>query len=149
MSRRIKRNRTATKNPKLINVDWNIHYVFMEDAEEGTYADIHTHGLNNHGLPELCLVIAIHQDQAADVLNTLAMRAVAGDIILHEGVTKDVLADGYRCRIIRFKGENKLYIILPDENNRLPGEPMCMKPFCGQIEYAKKLHDKYVNGELP
>lgn len=132
--------------------DWIIHYVQNHDCdicgkhEENNigfpaFANIHTHGLVSYGHPEICIPLDVGQEVAMNLLNTLGYRITVHNETFEEGYNDDILADGYRAKFIKFNEDDKLYLILPDANNRLPEDDLCEIPYSYQLLYAEIIHD--------
>ena len=128
--------------------DWIIHYVAptVDRSKSPAYyyepyfADIHTHGLDKYNPRELCICICIGQEKAKELLNTLGMRIVNGDVFT-EAIRTDILTNDYDAQFIIFDNDPTLYMILPDVNNKLPMDSDCEEPYCYQEKYAKIISD--------
>lgn len=131
--------------------DWIIHYVQEHTCDIcGThnkeclgfygFANIHTHGLSKYNHPEICIPLDIGKDTAMNVLNTLGYRIAVANEKFEEGEDHTVLADGYTVRFVKFDMDDTLYLILPDVNNRLPGDVQCESPYSHQLFYAEIIH---------
>ena len=132
--------------------DWIIHHVQNHDCDVcnthvkdsvGFYgfADIHTHGLNKHNHPEICIPLDISPKVAMNVLNTIGYRIAVNGEIFKEGYNDTVLAGKYRVKFVKFDDDDTLYLILPDVNNRLPEDDMCDLPYSSQLFYAEIIHN--------
>ena len=129
-------------------LDWMIHYVAptVDRSKSPAYyyepyfANIHTHGLDKYNHRELCICISIGQEKAKELLNTLGMRIVHGDVFT-EGIRTDILTNDYDVQFITFDNDPTLYMILPDVNNKLPMDSDCEEPYCYQEKYAKLISD--------
>ena len=128
--------------------DWMIHYVAPTADRskspvyyyEPYFANIHTHGLDKYNHRELCISINIGQETAKELLNSLGMRIVHGDVFT-EGIRTDILTNDYDVQFITFDNDPTLYMILPDVNNKLPMDSDCEEPYCYQEKYAKLISD--------
>ena len=128
--------------------DWMIHYVVptVDRSKSPAYyyepyfANIHTHGLDKYNHRELCISINIGQETAKELLNSLGMRIVHGDVFT-EGIRTDILKGNYDVQFITFDNDQTLYMILPDINNKLPMDSDCEEPYCYQEKYAKLISD--------
>ena len=128
--------------------DWMIHYVAptVDRSKSPAYyyepyfANIHTHGLDKYNHRELCISISIGQETAKELLNSLGIRIVHGDVFT-EGIRTDILKGNYDVQFITFDNDPTLYIILPDVNNKLPMDSDCEEPYCYQEKYAKIISD--------
>ena len=128
--------------------DWMIHYVAptVDRSKSPAYyyepyfANIHTHGLDKYNHRELCISINIGQETAKELLNSLGMRIVHGDVFT-EGIRTDILKGNYDVQFITFDNDPTLYMILPDVNNKLPMDSDCEEPYCYQEKYAKLISD--------
>lgn len=147
-------------------VDWIIHYVvencekcdeedcpIRKEAEEfdglnpylmDAFADIHTHGLDQHDHPELHIVLDITKEKAVPLLNSLGLRILDGERFDTPGIRNDVLAGGYDVELIKMSDDDdNIYIILPDEHNHLPDNEAILAPYKYQKAYAylvSKMH---------
>lgn len=137
-------------------IDWIIHYVTNhytcevcgKKPEESPihfpgFANIHTHGLERYGQKELCLCLDLGMEVAKNLLNTLGMRVAKGETIFTEGIRTDILSPNpetgkeYDVQLISFDGDDNIYIILPDENGKLPMDgDECDMPYRYQEIYA-------------
>ena len=125
-------------------IDWIIHGIIdMESSYPGKpyMANFHTHGLNKHNHPELCIVLAVGIERASAILNSLGIRIAANEITLQEGIRTDILANGMNTEIKKFDNDPTLYIIFPDASGKLPSESGCEENFARQYEYAKLISD--------
>ena len=135
--------------------DWVIHYVQDHDCDicgkhnksnkhSDTFdyiANVHTHGLDKYGHPEICIVLDIGGVAAADVLNSIGYRIAHKNEIFTEGCYTDVLANNYICKFVKIGNDDKiLYLILPDANNHFPDDDECNSPYDKQMIYAKAIH---------
>lgn len=126
-------------------IDWIIHYVIdgVEDTPKDFYSldgfgNIHTHGLNRYNNQrELCICLAISDKLAASLLNSMGLRVANGETVFTEGIRDDVLQDKYNVKFITFDNDPTLYMILPDSNNKFPGEEGCESPYDKQEIYAQ------------
>ena len=139
-------------------IDWIIHYVSetnpWEEVEEtipendkvifkgfDAFGNIHTHGLNQHNHREICIPFKLPPDTAMDILNRCGLRIVHDSAEFKEGIDHSVLSDGYDAKFISFDNDPTLYLILPDENNKFPGDEDCQYPYNQQEIYAKIISD--------
>jgi hypothetical protein len=137
-------------------VDWIIHYVTEHHGCEvcGTgpkepkdyygfdgFANIHTHGLTNHGQREICVAIDIGGDVAMSVINSMGIQVLNGETVYTEGIRADVLQGDYDVKFISFDNDPTLYMILPDPNNKFPGDEGCQHPYDKQEWYAQIISD--------
>ena len=131
----------------MTEVTWIIHGIIdVEDSFKpkkcpyiGNY---HTHGLNEYNNQrELCIVINLENKVATGLLNSMGMRVANGETVFTEGIRTDILENGMDVQLLSFDDDPTLYVILPDENNRLPSDKNCSEPFSFQYEYAKMISD--------
>lgn len=140
-------------------VDWIIHYVSTnvtcdmcggkeEDMDFVVYngfpcfANIHTHGLANHGQREICIPLDITPDKAMPLLNSMGIQVAEGKTIYTEGIRSDVLAGDYDVQFITFDDDDTLYMLLPDTDNHLPDMEGCQFPYSLQRRYAEIIHNE-------
>lgn len=130
--------------------DWTIHYVQDHDCDvckkhgkhdmDYSYiANIHTHGLDKYGHPEICVVLDIGE-QICHVLNSIGYRIACNHEKFEEGYNDTVLANGYKVKFVKYDRDDTLYLILPDANNHLPENISCTMPYCNQMKYAQRIH---------
>lgn len=117
---------------QMVVVDWFIHYVF-DATNIPNIVNIHTHGLENYNHLNFQLVLAVGTDEAKYILNTMGRRVQKGEVF-HEGdMVSGIFED---CDITLKKyhetGRDVLRIIIPDRNNRFPGEEGCEEPYSHQ-----------------
>jgi hypothetical protein len=124
-------------------IDWIIHYVFSDENEPDYLADVHTHGLENHGHPELRIVLAFPDDICNIILNDVGVRILNGERFDKEGTYRNIIKNDLPVKILKEKIGNQetMVLIFPDKNGLLPDEEGCENPFSEQlelIEYIKK-----------
>lgn len=108
---------------------WFIHYVF--DAFPGKGIDAHTHGLEDLGLYELQIVLPIPQNEAGNILNSLAFFQKNKNIKFEDG---DCLKGFLYSGDIYFKKiDDQLRLIFPDDNLKYPWDDGCDTDFYNQI----------------
>ncbi len=125
-------------------VDWMIHYVFDEAPDKEHLANCHTHGLDKHNHRELCMVLALPQETVCGVLNSMGIRIAFEGKVFPEGIHTDIL-QGYNAEIYSLPDDPTLYLIVPDENNKLPSDEGCKFPYNMQYEYAKIISENKKN----
>lgn len=134
---------------KVEKPDWMVHYVTAtvdrskspDYYYEPYFGNIHTHGLNKYNHRELCLSIGLPSRIACGLLNTMGMRIANGETVFTEGIRTDILSNGMDVQLISFDNDSTLYVILPDENGKLPMDADCKEPYCYQEKYAKLISD--------
>lgn len=124
--------KNAVQTIDMVIVDWFIHYVFDASDIPGI-ANIHTHGLEKYNHLNFQLVLSVGTDEAKYILNTMSRRVQKGEIF-HEGdMVSDIFDD---CDVLLKKyhetGRDVLRIIVPDSDNRFPGEEGCEEPYSHQ-----------------
>ncbi len=122
-------------------IDWMIHFVNMADPENEMLGNSHTHGLDRHGHRELCIVLNMDPAVAGNVLNSMGIMIVSDGVKFTEGIREDVLRGGYNVEIKTIENDPVLYVILPDEKNRLPLDEGCAFPYNMQYEYMKLISE--------
>lgn len=133
----------------MAEVTWIIHGVYdaglvREEKDNKKYpymSNFHTHGLNEYNHRELCLVLALTGKVAVGLLNDMGMRIADGETVFTEGIRTDILSNGMDVELLSFDNDPTLYVILPDENGKLPSDKDCEEPFKFQYEYAKMLSE--------
>ncbi len=124
---------------------WVLHSIIPEedDIKIGEFfGNIHTHGLNDYGHRELCIAFNINPHVSGGLLNALGMDIANNNLILKEGIVHDKLKNGFDLKIITFKNDPTLYIILPDPNNKFPEDADCDPEYAKQELYAKHISEK-------
>jgi hypothetical protein len=129
----------------MAEVTWMIHGITdMESVFPGKefIGNFHTHGLNEYGNHrELCIVLAFPGQVAQRLLNDMGLRIAKKETVFTEGIRNDILANEMDVEFISFDNDPTLYVILPDENGKLPSDKDCLTPYKYQYEYAKLIHD--------
>ena len=70
-------------------------------------------------------------------------RVATKGILFREEIRTDLLVNGMLVQLMSCEDSpNMLYVILPDENGRLPMDADCAEPYNYQYEYAKLLSDR-------
>lgn len=139
--------------------DWIIHNItdmsaaIKEERPDISFdkikhiGNVHTHGLDKYNHPELCTVLNIDPYILGRILNSMGKMVQSNITSFSIGRFSSVLQGDYEVELIKFPDENVLYIMLPDKNNKLPGEEGCQEPYCHQRFYAKLIHEhNIVNG---
>ena len=127
-----------------------------EEDKDEYMANIHTHGLlESYHHPEITLTIALQPQDASRILNAIGHKIAEGAKYKpFKEYTKlfdmkDITTGKIRHMPIKFiifpeivRGvqDTNLYLILPDEEGRFPGEPNCQYPFNMQECYAAEIH---------
>lgn len=144
-----------------MSMDWIIHYVSNRSNRDCSdcsdcsnpgyysypgFANVHTHGLENHGQRELCLVLDIGFNRAGSFLNAMGTQVAKKETKFTEGIRTDLLENGMEVELISFDGDPTLYIMLPDKNGHLPGDEKCETPYSLQRLYARLIskHENYI-----
>ena len=122
-------------------IDWQIHYVPMEDSEDNTMADAHTYGLDKYGQRELCVVLRINPKICVDLLSRIGIDAVFRGKNLTPGVHQDPLRHGYDIELLSLPDDPTLYVIVSDDNNKLPSDKDCKYPYNQQYIFAERLSE--------
>lgn len=134
----------------MTDVTWVIHGVFdteeifneQEHKEHLYMGNFHTHGLNEYNNQrELCIVLALEGKVAAGLLNSMGIRVANNETTFTEGIRTDILENGMDVQLLSLDNDPTLYVILPDENGKLPSDNNCKEPFKNQYEYAKLISE--------
>lgn len=142
------------------DIDWIIHFVSEtepcdmcgDNKKETTvgnitytgfdcFCNIHTHGFNKHNHREMCIPFELNPNVAMGILNNCGLKIANFHEEFKEGICHGVLRDEYDVKFISFKDDPTLYMILPDKNNKFPGDEDCEYPYCQQEIYAKIISD--------
>ena len=135
--------------------DWIIHYVQEHTCEccnkhdkpserigFDAFANIHTHGFNEHNHDEMCISLDIGFKLACALLNSIGIRIRNGEAF-EEGIRSNVIKD-YNVLFYRSNYSDTLYLLLPDPNGLLPGDDSCMHPYNLQKIYADIIEEDNV-----
>lgn len=139
--------------------DWKIMYVQehccefcgkhgpkeQHNSHEGlaNFLNAYTLGLKKYDHDELCIVFDIESpNTVATILNILGFRIRDNHEKFEPGINEDILEDA-RVEFYRPEGSKILYLLLPDDNGKLPGEDGCLYPFDQQRRYADIIHIEY------
>lgn len=119
------------KGEKYMKYDWNIHAVLQnEDAtlKFPYLVDYHTHGLEKHGLKNLCMFFDYGDNGLtnAELINTIAEMMINGEKFnlnrchaIDGGIGTPILFKFYLEKKI-WHGEEMLQIVVLDENGDIP-----------------------------
>lgn len=122
-------------------IDWTIHVVMngvscdccnkVEDSFPKYMCNVHTHGMEKYNHLDFQIVLALDPKITGTILNNMGQKVQAGKIFKDGDVLNDVLADGYKVRLMATKetGRPVLRLLLPDKNNKLPGDYGCLYPY--------------------
>jgi len=129
---------------------WIIHAVIDQgleykdkfpDKDLSYLGNFHTHGLKQYDHRDLCLVLNFPEKIAAGLLNSMGMRIAENETVFTEGIRTDILENGMDVQLMVFDGDSTLYVILPDQNGKLPSDDTCEVPYKYQYDYAKILSE--------
>ena len=137
----ILRLRCLSKN----QYNWIIHYVTNNTGkvEEGEnkakkyfpdyMCNVHTHGLNAYTHKDFQVVLDIGRESTVFLLNSLAEKVRDGEVFSDGEKIKGVYAD-CEVKLASVKEGNRdvLRVLIPDENNRFPGDEGCSYPYSEQ-----------------
>ena len=125
--------------------DWIIHYVFSEEEDIEYSSDIHTHGISKYNHPELMLCLSIPQELACGILNYVGEEIRNGKRFDREEIRCDILANEMPVKLVRreFGEEERMVIILPDENGKFPEDNGCKEPYNKQLEMIDEFQKQY------
>lgn len=104
-----------------------------------------THGLFRFGHPEFEMVVQLHPQVMARILNLLGLTVKLGEKfeegakIYFEGVDKE-----FHLKEFHLDGKRYLRLIVPDHNGRYPEDEGCEYPFSLQL---KSIDELYSQGE--
>lgn len=134
-------------NNKNQKIDWIIHFVVngaecdccgkTENSFPEFLCNTHTHGLEKYGHLDFQVVLAMPPELIGHLLNDLGLRVQAGEKFKDGDVIDDLLANGYLVRLIEVEetGRKVLRLLLPDGNNRFPGDKECRYPYNRQKNF--------------
>lgn len=129
-------------------IDWVIHVVMngvecqdcnkVENSFPAFMCNVHTHGMEKYNHLDFQIVLALNPQITGIILNNMGLRVQAGETFKSGEVLSDVLADGYKVRLIETEetGRRVLRLLLPDENNNLPGDADCSYPYSEQESFV-------------
>lgn len=139
------------------DIDWIIHLVTASKptcehkassdiiySGFPAFGNIHTHGLNQHNHREICIPFQLSSRTAMDILNQCGLRIVNENVEFKEGIDNTVLQGHYNVKFISFENDPTLYMILPDVNNKFPGDEGCEFPYNQQEIYAEIISNERV-----
>lgn len=131
-------------------IDWIIHHVVngaacdccgeIEESFPEYMCNAHTHGLERYGHLNFQIVLAMDPQIIGYILNDMGLRVQSGVKFKSGDVISDALAGGYNIRLLEVEetGRKVLRILLPDENNRFPGDEDCQYPYSQQENFNTK-----------
>lgn len=121
-------------------IDWKIHLVAngVECEECGKTEDgflpymcnAHTHGMDKYNHLDFQIVLMLKPEVICGILNTFGLLVQSGKIF-KDGDSVSEIINKYDVRLKEFEetGRKVLRIILPDEQNRFPGDEGCEAPY--------------------
>lgn len=100
-------------------------------------ANAHTHGMSKYGHLDFQIVLALPPNVVGTILNDMGLRVQAGEKFKSGDILSDVLADGYSVRLVEVEETERrvLRIMLPDPENRFPGDKGCEYPYNKQKDF--------------
>jgi len=104
-------------------IDWIIHTVPLEGPEG--FFNSHTHGMEKYGHLDFQLVLPLHPQLTAEILNTIGEEVQNGRKFKPGEYSKDVFTCEFRIKLYRESGRDVLRLIFPDPNMRFPEDPLC------------------------
>ena len=131
-------------------IDWIIHYVAngeicacCDEIITGFpeyMANAHTHGMEMYDHLDFQIVLALDSYTVGTILNNMGLRVQAGEKFKSGDVLSDILADGYDVHLLEVEetGRRVLRLLLPDPENRFPGDKNCQYPYNKQTEFKTK-----------
>jgi len=109
--------------------DWIIHFIPDASAIE-FIANSHTHGMERYGHIDFQVVLRVDNKEIGRLLNTLGMRVRDGERFAHGDMVKGLYQDcDVRLDSVKETGRQVLRLIIPDQHNRFPEDPMCELPY--------------------
>lgn len=134
---------------KIKSPTWVIHNVISdEETRENAgqyFGNCHTHGLNKYGHRELCFVLALEPQLLGSLLNDIGMKIANEGAAYAEGLIPNILGSGYELKGYTIKDDPTLYLFMPDENNKFPGDEGCNPDFVMQEKYARYISENNLN----
>ena len=101
---------------------------------------VHTEGFKDIGHPEIATVLNVDPAKITMIFNSMGLEIVEGKRRFdNPDDYEEVVANGYTVRIVKYDGDDMLYMFLPDENNKFPGDKGCGEGFKLQDKYAKAI----------
>ncbi len=117
-------------------IDWIIHLVAngvrcgeCGEAENGflpNMCDAHTHGMDKYGHQEFQMVLMIGPELICYILNELGLRVQAGERFKDGDSVSEIIKDfDIRIKEVAVDEKKLLRVVLPDPENRFPGDEQC------------------------
>lgn len=120
--------------------EFNEEYPDAEFPAE-LYAEIYTDGLYAYDHPEICITIPINRELVHSLMSSvISTIADDEDYFLKLGVNNDIL-ENFSVMILEGKVTERLYMILPDKNNKFPTDEDCDESFKHQIEVMEFIEE--------
>ena len=100
-------------------------------------ANAHTHGMEKYGHLNFQIVLALDSYTCGTILNNIGLRVQTGEKFKSGDILSDVLADGYSVQLVEVEEAERrvLRIMLPDPENRFPGDKGCEYPYNKQKDF--------------
>lgn len=128
----------------MAEIDWIIHIVAngirCQDCGKIEYpfpqyiCNAHTHGMAKYGHPDFQLVIHMPPQDMGYVLNTMGLRAQAGERFQSGDLVEGIFLDcSVRLDEVEESGRKVLRVIIPDSQNRFPEDTNCDYPYSFQL----------------
>lgn len=134
--------------------NWIIHFVQEHDCdccgkhEEDKghvltgFANIHTHGFSTNNHDEICVPFDIGTKVIMQILNTMGFRIRDLNDTFDVGKNSTILGGDFDVEFYRSNNSKVLYMLLPDPNNKFPGEEGCEFPYSQQKIYADIIEEE-------
>ena len=134
-------------NNKEQKIDWIIHFVVngescdccgkVEDSFPEFMCNTHTHGLEKYDHLDFQIVLALPPEIVGHLLNGLGLRVQAGEKFKDGDVISDLLANNYDVHLVEVEETERrvLRLLMPDPQNRFPGDAECDYPYNQQKDF--------------
>ena len=132
------------KEDKKPKIDWIIHFVAngvacdccnkVENSFPKFMCNAHTHGMGKYNHLDFQIVLHLAPEIIGTLLNDLGTRVQNGEKFVTGDVWSDILV-GYDVKFVEVYETDRtvLRVLLPDKNNRFPGDEGCEYPYNQQL----------------
>ena len=112
------------------------------------FADIYTDGLTRYyDHPEVALAFNIGQELAYKIFDVVLDNITTDEsYMLRPGIYNDIL-ENYDVLVVEGEFTKRLYLLLPDKNNKFPNDEGCSKEYAAQLSIIRYIEDVYAERE--
>ena len=117
-----------------------MHLVIDNDPQSPSGFNAHTHGMDLIGHFDFQITLPLKQEYISSFLHTMCSRVKKGEHFKHGDIITDLLADGYKARLIDAVECDRpvLRIVFADKNNCVMPDDMTPKEAIAQYGFSSR-----------